>query len=1640
MHKFTKLTFKLLDLFVIFMMVFGAPMTALAAPSPTGATIASDLADYPPGATVTLTGAGWASGESVHIVVNDTIGQTWKRDVTVTADPLGNVTDVFTLPNYFVSDYDVTASGLTSGDATTSFTDADATTNKVYQHWADAGGVEWNNNILNDNKSDYFEGEVIPHVFLYKASNQTPLTNGQSYSFNVTYNWYQSTSDAGGFAYMTTYNISRQPSNFNATTPAITPTVDNSFTNGGGMLGDFYTVDADITGVSAATYTGAPGDVDGHVTITFTYSGTTTTSGLAAIYYGLYIAKPGQVPDQGKGKTNGANAWTGGSLQTTVDIGGSGASSIQLAPSAIIAGEISGLKFNDLNGNGTKDTGEPSLAGWTICLDSDSDATNGDLGCVQTANGTTDDLDGNGTIDPVGFYYFSVTPGTYYVREVNQAGWSQTAPSSIYYGPLVVSTTTPVYLNQNFGNHLDQGYLKITKTFDPKTSGFSGTFAIVYNCGAGNVTVNLAAGGSTTVGPFSTGTVCTVSEPTLPTAPTGWTFGTASISGSPATIGNNTTVEVTVANSISRDQGYLKIMKSFDAKTSGFGGTFDIVYNCGAGNVTVSLAAGASTTVGPFDTGTSCSVSEPTLPTAPTGWTFGTPSVSGSPAPITAGDQTAAVEVTVTNSITRDQGYLKISKVFDAKTSGFNGTFDIVYNCGSGDQTVSLAAGGSTTVGPFDTGTSCTVSEPTLPTAPSGWTFGTPSVSGSPATIVKGDQTAAVAVTVTNSISRDLGSLVLAKSLDDGGSGFTGPFTIHWDCGTFGSGDESVNAGGSATISNIPTGTSCTVSEPTLPSVTGYTFGTPTFSPSATVTIPAGNASSVTVTTNNTMTRDLGNFKITKTTSNPDGATLPTFTGTYDCGTGYTGIWSVANGGSQTVTGIPTGNTCSVTEDALAPIPGYTWATPTYTPSSIVISSKGGTFEIVVGNSITRDLGNFKITKQTSNPDGATLPASFTGTYNCGTGYTGTWSVANGGSQIVTDIPTGNSCTVTEDALAPIPGYTWGTPTFTPSSIVISSKGGTFEIVVGNSITRDLGNFKITKTTSNPDGATLPAAFTGTYDCGTGYTGTWSVADGGSQTVTGIPTGNSCTVTEDALAPISGYTWGTPTFTPASIVISSKGGTFTITVGNSITRDRGSLKIYKTLSNPDGASVPASFTVDYNCGTGYTGQVSVAPGSPATVNGIPTGSTCSVTEVAPTPIPNYTWGTITYAPSSVTIDTKGGTFSITVGNSITRDRGSLTVVKKVINDNGGTATVSAFGVNSSAGSLTFDSGVANGTTTTYTSQKITVVTGNYTLKESDVYGYTEGTWSCTGAAGTVVSTFNSGSVQVEKDEDVTCTITNNDQPGTIVVQKIIKPVGSLTSFSFTTTGTGYINFSLAGGQTNTQTNLSAGSYSVKELVPLGWVLTGIGGSTDPNTPYNCTITGSGGSTGVGDLNTQIATISLKNGDTVTCVFENTGQGVTRTQGFWATHTPLANIAWFGGTAFGHTFPGVAGVSSIGNTTLCGKNIDTLGKLMGGFWSDISKTSTGAKRSSLDQARMQLLQQLLAAELNASAFGTVPSTGSFAAWETAYCTGNANTIKTAQQQAASFNTAGDSGTFTPGTSADSKNARAVANYAFWDILP
>ncbi len=132
----TKLRSKVTLLFMTFAVValiFPAMAFAQGAP-----TIQSDKADYAPGELVTLTGSNWQPGESVNINVNDDAGQTWSRNVDVTADASGNISDSFNLPDWFVATYKVTATGAQSGVATTSFTDGNV---KVQANLS--GSAQW---------------------------------------------------------------------------------------------------------------------------------------------------------------------------------------------------------------------------------------------------------------------------------------------------------------------------------------------------------------------------------------------------------------------------------------------------------------------------------------------------------------------------------------------------------------------------------------------------------------------------------------------------------------------------------------------------------------------------------------------------------------------------------------------------------------------------------------------------------------------------------------------------------------------------------------------------------------------------------------------------------------------------------------------------------------------------------------------------------------------------------------------------------------------------------------------------------------------------------------------------------------------------------------------------------------------------------------------------------------------------------------------------------------------------------------------------------------------------------------------------------------------------------------------------------
>ncbi|MEO6398794.1 MAG: hypothetical protein ABIP13_10040, partial [Tepidiformaceae bacterium] len=185
--------------------LFGV-LPSSAGPSLTGATIASDKADYAPGATVTLTGAGWGPNEAVHITVQ-AVGESWSQNADVTASGGGGYTYAFQLPVFFVANYNVTASGAVSGTATATFTDLSIGTYDQCSNDDGDGyttgdtGCRWINGNLVASNSTYHEGDAtVQRVWL------TDFAPNSQHSVTLKYG----TTKGGKHAYdfLTTWNYS----------------------------------------------------------------------------------------------------------------------------------------------------------------------------------------------------------------------------------------------------------------------------------------------------------------------------------------------------------------------------------------------------------------------------------------------------------------------------------------------------------------------------------------------------------------------------------------------------------------------------------------------------------------------------------------------------------------------------------------------------------------------------------------------------------------------------------------------------------------------------------------------------------------------------------------------------------------------------------------------------------------------------------------------------------------------------------------------------------------------------------------------------------------------------------------------------------------------------------------------------------------------------------------------------------------------------------------------------------------------------------------------------------------------------------------------------------------------------------------
>jgi len=106
-------------------------------------------------------------------------------------------------------------------------------------------------------------------------------------------------------------------------------------------------------------------------------------------------------------------------------------------------GTISGTKYNDLNGNGNRDPGEPGLAGWTIQIFRKSG-----IYWIYVTSATTGS---DGSFIASGLQYQPAEQ--YLVKEILQPGWIRTQPATEdYYNFIVLNPPHCYETGVNFGN------------------------------------------------------------------------------------------------------------------------------------------------------------------------------------------------------------------------------------------------------------------------------------------------------------------------------------------------------------------------------------------------------------------------------------------------------------------------------------------------------------------------------------------------------------------------------------------------------------------------------------------------------------------------------------------------------------------------------------------------------------------------------------------------------------------------------------------------------------------------------------------------------------------------------------------------------------------------------------------------------------------------------------------------------------------------------------------------------------------------------------------------------------------------------------------------------------------------------------
>ncbi len=476
----------------------------------------------------------------------------------------------------------------------------------------------------------------------------------------------------------------------------------------------------------------------------------------------------------------------------------------------------------------------------------------------------------------------------------------------------------------------------------------------------------------------------------------------------------------------------------------------------------------------------------------------------------------------------------------------------------------------------------------------------------------------------------------------------------------------------------------------------------------------------------------------------------------------------------------------------------------------------------VDGISITGDsivtTGSLQVIKNTLGGEG-TFSFTGAGSFNITT-------VSGTGSNTRTNLTPG-SYTITES----VPSG-WVETSNTCASVAVTA-GNTATCTITNT---KKGSITVYKNVVNPEGGEVSDAQS--FSIMLNGANTQSISENSSYAYTNLTPG-AYTIAESANGAYDfvAFSLDEDAGTDGAQITLAPGANIALTITNK--QKVGSITVNKVVTNPNGGTaVAGDFSFSVNGGSPIQfiqNELNSLLGSNVfTWNPGAVSITESIGQYA-----------ISYSGCNFVLASNGNNTCTITNSDIPAGQGAITVVKNVINDDGGTKTVGDF--NLYIGEMPVTSGQAN-----------FLEPGEYTVSEGTLpSGYTQTSLVCSNGESTT-----SGTVNLTEQSAWTCTITNDDQPAHLTIAKnTVNDAlnGALDGeFSFNISSQeAPITLTTSEGMASTTLELNAGSYTLSENVPADWMLSSISCESE------------------GDEVEDGVSLNLANGQEVTCTFVNT---------------------------------------------------------------------------------------------------------------------------------------------------------------------